>query len=193
MTTFRKLRMIAAALAAFGTVESFSPSTVVARQKRSSASAGTSALHFSNAVLVHDENDESSYRYILSKARECAFSDRSTSSDAKGFLKDILELESGCVSGNLAGHDICDNVDELAELVAHLRQKVANNTVLTSNDRDAASTMATLIAVSAVFAVVGEVLRPDNVTPFTVQEWVWAAQGGYLDDMVQHFIRNGGL
>lgn len=32
-----------------------------------------------------------------------------------------------------------------------------------------------------------------NVQPFTFQEVVWAARDGYLDDMVGHFLRNGGL
>ena len=30
-------------------------------------------------------------------------------------------------------------------------------------------------------------------TPYTMNEWIWAAQGGYLDKMVDHFIQNGGL
>jgi len=32
-----------------------------------------------------------------------------------------------------------------------------------------------------------------DAVPFTFEEWVWAAQGGYLDDMVAHYIRIGGL
>lgn len=186
MKTFCKLLVALCALIVISTVDSFSASSMM--RKKSSSS-----LRFANAVVIHDENDESSYRYILAKARECAFSDATTAKEAKHFLKDILELESGCVSGTLAGHDICDNVDEMAEIVAHLRQKVENNTLLTYKDMDAASTMATLVAVSAAFAVVAEVLRPDTVVPFTLQEWIWAAQGGYLDTMVHHFIRNGGI
>jgi len=30
-------------------------------------------------------------------------------------------------------------------------------------------------------------------TPFTTDEWMMAVRGGYLDNMVTHFIRNGGL
>lgn len=72
-------------------------------------------------------DDESTYRYLLAKARECAFSDFATVQEAKRYLTQILELESGCVSGNLSGRDICDNVDELADIVAHLRQKADQN------------------------------------------------------------------
>jgi hypothetical protein len=32
-----------------------------------------------------------------------------------------------------------------------------------------------------------------DVTPFTLQEWWWAMKGGYLDTMLAHFMRNGGL
>jgi len=190
MKTISKLLL--AVLTVTASVQAFSPSSML-QTKRSSV---LTVSHFANAVGLglHGENDESSYRYILSKARECAFSDCSTSSEAKRFLKDILELESGCVSGNLAGHDICDNVDEMATIVAHLRQKVENNTVLTRNDRDAASTMAALVGISLFFAILGEVSHwQGDATPFTTQEWIWAMQGGYLDDMVMHYMRNGGL
>jgi hypothetical protein len=34
--------------------------------------------------------------------------------------------------------------------------------------------------------------KPD-IVPFTGEEWLWATQGGYLDTMIAHFIRNGGL
>jgi len=30
-------------------------------------------------------------------------------------------------------------------------------------------------------------------TPFTIEEWMMAIRGGYLDNMVTHFLRNGGL
>lgn len=32
-----------------------------------------------------------------------------------------------------------------------------------------------------------------NVVPFTPQEIMWAARDGYLDDLVHHFLQNGGL
>ena len=34
--------------------------------------------------------------------------------------------------------------------------------------------------------------NPD-VVPFTFEEITWAARDGYLDDMMSHFLRNGGL
>lgn len=95
--------------------------------RRIASSTGTSALASSNAVFIRDvEKDESTYRYLLAQARECAFSDRAVTDprDAKRYLMQILELESGCASGTLSGSDICNNIEELVDIVAHLRQKV---------------------------------------------------------------------
>jgi hypothetical protein len=75
------------------------------------------------AVLARHENDESNYHYILNKAREYAFSDSTTINEAKQYLTYILELESACISGTAVGRDICDNVLEVTDIVAHLRQK----------------------------------------------------------------------
>jgi hypothetical protein len=75
------------------------------------------------AVLARHESDESTYHYILNKAREYAFSDSTTVNEAKQYLTYILELESACISGTAVGRDICDNVLEVTDIVAHLRQK----------------------------------------------------------------------
>jgi hypothetical protein len=32
-----------------------------------------------------------------------------------------------------------------------------------------------------------------DVTPFTLEEWMWATKGGYLHTMLLHYIANGGL
>ena len=62
-----------------------------------------------------------------------------------------------------------------------------------SKDVSAAGTMVALIAFAMVFAGLAEHQWQKDVTPFTLQEWLWAAKGGYLDTMIAHFIRNGGL
>jgi len=196
MKTYTKLFASLLALLPACVVESFSASST--KQRARCSARPSSSFHFAtNSVSIGsgdgNENDESAYRYILSKARECAFNDAATAAEAKRFLRQILELESGCASGNLAGHDICDNVGELAVVVAHLREKVEANTVLTSHDVHAARTMAGLVAVSMAFAILAEVQWHDDVTPFTMQEWLWAIKGGYLPTMVMQFIRNGGL
>jgi hypothetical protein len=30
-------------------------------------------------------------------------------------------------------------------------------------------------------------------TPFTAEEWMWAMKGGYFDDMMFHYLQNGGM
>lgn len=46
----------------------------------------------------------------------------------------------------------------------------------------------------ALFSAIGMAAQQQhNAVPFTAQEWWWAIQGGYLDTMVAHFVRNGGL
>jgi hypothetical protein len=126
--TMQKYATLLATLlfAVFSGVEGFSaPWTTTASTKRRIASSTQR-----NAILIREKNDESTYRFLLAKARECAFSDFATVQEAKRHLTQILELESGCVSGNLAGRDICDNVDELADIVAHLRQKADQHGVV---------------------------------------------------------------
>jgi hypothetical protein len=75
----------------------------------------------STMVLYGEYEDEIT---MMTKARECAFSDTSSAAEARNFLHEILHVQSGCVSGVVSGHDLCENQDEVAEIVAHLRQKV---------------------------------------------------------------------
>jgi hypothetical protein len=60
---------------------------------------------------------------MMIKARECAFSEECSADEARSFLHQILHVQSGCVSGVLNGRDLCENQDDVAEIVAHLRQK----------------------------------------------------------------------
>jgi hypothetical protein len=45
----------------------------------------------------------------------------------------------------------------------------------------------------ALIAAVALSAQNRDAIPFTPQEWWWAMQGGYLDTMIAHFMRNGGL
>lgn len=96
-------------------IEGFSP--LVQRRAR----IPSTTLQLSS--LSADLPDELTYQYLFAKAREVAFSDNSSAAEAKRYLNMILEMESGCVTGTLAGHDLCDNVEEVAEVVANLRER----------------------------------------------------------------------
>lgn len=145
----------------------------------------------SSSVADFMEGDDLRFRQMISKARECAFSDSGSPVDARMFLSEILHLESGCVSGNLSG-EICENVDEMAEIVAHLRAKADTASVVTATGATAAL-MSSTVFLMTIAVLVTTMNTGTGATPYTLNEWLWAAQGGYLDEMVQHFLRNGGL
>ena len=128
--------------------------------------------------------DELSSRILLNKARECAFSDDSGAADAKEYLMKILEIESGCVSGMLAGSELCENIEEVADIVAHLRQKVqtGQSVIMTPMAESNATLLPISLGMAAIlFVVMGSTLDyGQEATPFTLQEWMWAAKGGYV-------------
>jgi hypothetical protein len=155
--------------------------------------------------------DETLYRQLLNNARACAFSDTSSPAEAKRYLHDIMHMESGCVAGTLvAPHDLCgDNVDDMVDIVVHLRQKAAQQDALDEQQRASMvqysfPLLAALAFMSAVFLMVAftsastttALLDSGNdivAVPFELQEWGWAAKDGYLGTMVEHYFRNGGL
>lgn len=70
--------------------------------------------------------DEEDAAYLMTKARECAFSDTCSVEESEEHLHDILHIQGACVSGTVLGHDICDNQQAAAEIVARLRQNIGS-------------------------------------------------------------------
>jgi hypothetical protein len=62
-----------------------------------------------------------------------------------------------------------------------------------SQDISAVVSIGALVVFSVIFAGLAEYQWQQDVTPFTLDEWIYAAKGGYLDTMTSHYIRNGGL
>jgi hypothetical protein len=81
--------------------------------------------------LENIETEEDA-KYVMAKARDCAFSDSCGVQEAQVYLHQVLHVQSGCVTGTLSGHDLCDNQMEAAGIVAHLREKVAHPTTNTA-------------------------------------------------------------
>ena len=86
--------------------------------------------------FLNHGGDELTYRYLLAKARECAYTDNdddgsstaSVAEEARMYLDGILEIESGCASGVLHGRDLCGtDAAGVAEVVALLREKAAGS------------------------------------------------------------------
>lgn len=166
---------------------SFAP--LLSRQRH----ATTTTRLASSVAGNYWEHDDLHFRQMISKARECAFSDElSDAGAARVFLNEILHLESGCASGTLSG-DIC-NVDEVADIVAHLRVKAAAAAVEPTAPDTAVTLMSTTVVLMMVAILLTTVSLPgSDATPFTLQEWYWAFQGGFMDQMVEHYMRNGGI
>jgi len=50
------------------------------------------------------------------------------------------------------------------------------------------------VALGSVALVMMQVqLQHPGAERFTLYEWWWAINGGFFDDMVAHYLRNGGL
>jgi hypothetical protein len=149
------------------------------------------SLKVSSSVRIME--DEARQR--MDKARECAFSDSCSIDEVRDHLQDILTIQSGCVSGVIAGSDLCENQDAAAEIVAHLREKLGSTSYVqkTTSSTSVMSNGLMSTAVLALFFIAISTFKNANVTPFTPEEWWWAAKDGYLDDMIAHYIRNGGL
>jgi hypothetical protein len=79
-------------------------------------------------VVVMETEDDA--RFILSKAKECAYGDTCDLKDCETLLNEMLHMQSGCVTGTLIGHDICEEQDVAADVVAHLREKVKEHNEL---------------------------------------------------------------
>ena len=160
--------------------------------------------HHDNYWEKQQQHDDLYFRQIISKARECAYNDddddNTAAKKARFFLHEILHLESSCVSGTLSG-DICDNnnVDQVADIVAHLRVKAAVQSEAPEMALTIMSDMAlTLLSTTVIFIMVAALVMTMNLsgsdaTPFAHQEWGLSFQGGFVDKMLEHYLRNGGL
>lgn len=82
----------------------------------------TRSVALNNMALLADNEEDASY--LLHKAEECALSDSCSVDDAKYLLREVVHLESSCVTGTLVGQELCNDQDHLAEIVANLRAKV---------------------------------------------------------------------
>lgn len=177
------------------------------------------ALHMSS---VHHASEEM-YPALLSKASVCAHSDSCPIDSAEGYLREIVHIQSGCAAGTLSGHEVCNDVLSVAEVVADLRQKIkegAKQEVKTFWDKrqdeleqlamatDGSSTAALTaplkpaylaiaalytIALIAVFQPASMDVNAGGIVPFSAQEVWWSIRDGYFSDLTHHMLRNGGL
>lgn len=150
-------------------------------------------LQVSMPLLTDEEINES-----MRNARECALSDSCSIDDAKQYLNEVLYVQGACTAGTLTDKDLCDgNQDVIAETVALLREKsnatkssVAISQMINNPMMTGSLSFTLLCAFVIVLSTIS--INPET-TPFTYQEWYYAVKGGYVDDMISHYFRNGGL
>ena len=110
-----KTRLLFTLLAAQGLptiVSAFS-----ARSVEKPFAAKMTALKASMTAISEDEA-----QYLMAKAKECAYNDYCSIEESREHLHDVLNIQVACASGAVAGHDLCDDQQEVAEIVALLRR-----------------------------------------------------------------------
>jgi hypothetical protein len=127
-------------------VSAFSFSKLVSKQAERTKRQNTALGMVTTTTRSTNGFAEEDAVYILNKAREFALRDdcgndfggdneydkhyhslsdeKAECKEAKFWLGEILLLQSGCVAGTLAGKDLCENQDQAAEIVSHLRRKI---------------------------------------------------------------------
>lgn len=137
--------------------------------------------------------------FLMQSAQNCATSDTCSAEEMKRSYDNVMRIESKCASGVIVGSPVCENADTSAELIALLRQKIEQGSqklsTLETGSNLTGISLAVIFLSAFVFAVAGtEVsMNPDDVVPFTPQEWWWSTRDGYLPTMLHHYFREGGL
>lgn len=144
--------------------------------------------------IAWDWNDQDlDETFLMQRAQACADSDSCSLDDARTCLDDVLHIQSGCVTGAVAGN-ICDNVDGVIEVVAKLRQKIsakATEAIVMTTGTNLVAVSLTLVVLAALASGISAVHLDSS--PFTLQEVWWSIRDGYFFQLVSHYIRHGGL
>mmetsp|Transcript_13597 Transcript_13597/g.25979 ORF Transcript_13597/g.25979 Transcript_13597/m.25979 type:complete len:316 (-) Transcript_13597:88-1035(-) len=82
-----------------------------------------SALHVSSSSFSSQPTEDQA-RHLLESAFLCAHSDSCSVESAEYYLKEIVHLQSFCAAGSLYGEEVCEEVVEISEVVATLREKL---------------------------------------------------------------------
>jgi len=147
------------------------------RQQINDSNTATTTLGLTTTTRSTNGVVEEDAFYIYNKAREFAFRDDFSSieneydkhyhslsdeqeqiEESKFWLREIIQVESGCIAGTLAGKDLCENQDQAAEIVARLRQKIEIHedrvAIRTKASDSVVPTIATELIVGAILVVV---------------------------------------
>lgn len=179
------------------------------------------APHRGPLSMASAQITEDAYPQLLSSAALCANSDSCSVESAELYLREIVHVQSGCAAGTLSGDAVCGDVQGVSAVVADLRRKIQVGaqeevrtfwgqrqeeleTLAAASDGSralAAPLKPAYLAIAALYTLaVVAAIQPaaldataGGTVPFSPQEVWWAAQGGYLGDMAQHWFHHGGL
>ncbi len=90
----------------------------------SAAPLSSSSSSSSSPSSSSPSSSDSYYPQLLASASVCASSDSCSIESAELFLREIFHAQSGCAAGTVSGSEICDDVIEVSEIVANLREKI---------------------------------------------------------------------
>ncbi|CAB9527598.1 expressed unknown protein [Seminavis robusta] len=180
MTPLTRCLLVIAAMA--GSSSAFSAGGLAQRSTKTQ-------LHSSMSSLTEQEA-----HYLMAKARECAFSDTCSVEESQQHLHDVLNIQVACASGTVAGQDICEDQQAAAEIVSRLRVNAESGRHgLTTRQQAMFGALPVTFFVLTCISMLLQINSNPGVVPFTPQEVGWALRDGYLDDLVSHFVKNGGL
>ena len=91
-------------------------------KEESLPSSSTTAL---SAFAIDPESETDAYALML-RARECANSDSCSIDEAEDYLREVVHIQGSCVAGNLAGQQLCDDIQFASEVISGLRNKIEN-------------------------------------------------------------------
>lgn len=166
-----------------------SPTTFNVQQVQKVQQITTTTLN-SHAIDAEDEA-----MMMMMKANTCANSETCSIEEANEYLNEMLHIQSNCATGTLSSDLICNDISFPTEVIAGLRDKIQNQVEL-SNQGSAFKIgwNPVFLTVLALYTSSGVLsLAHNNPDTFTMEEWMYALKGGYLDDMVSQYLKYGGL
>jgi len=140
-----------------------------------------------NSFAIDSDDDAMS---MMMKADLCARSETCSIDDAEHYLEEVLHLQSDCVSGAISSEQICDDIAFPSQVVASLREKIE-----LERRKSTFKLNPVVVSLGAAYLAAGawSMVHHPGVEPFTAQEWAWGIRDGYAGEMIQTFMKHGGM
>jgi len=181
---------------------SFSTSVNSGRSRVFVPSAPT-ALHMSKEFSFFTDKNVR----LFKAAQKCADDESCTLEEAEQYMNQMMGVEFACGAGLYNGE--CCDIDLTQEIKNDLVRKIETLEQEFGSQRGTAAAaqyweLSPLEAVAQPQYVLPAILcgallmlavphAGEDVSPFTLQEWMLASRDGYLDDLVSQNFQHGGL